>query len=574
MIDGPAATAEATSGKLLLEAGRDIATAQGEHADGLAELKEYRPGKLESLSNWVGPLQDDARDRAFAFVRTRQLHALLTLAKQLLEAVSERLVLWRSELDQIYDHLVEGEPATEHREAIMGALDETQLKGIERLQVRLQRLARVRKCPVSAAQTSKMHDTTMQGYQDVLRKLAVQSDDDRATIGMSTANAARWSASVSPDGRPQFTLGLLGKEHANNDLSRLHTSLYEEFVSRIHHRLTPVDIFDYLAYLKAQKLSDDEFKSVANLFLAGGASDVLLNTGAEDTDRAMFVYKLPGSKQKELIVDKLTESVGAGRRGGGLSADQYSSDLHAVAHQDHQSHRDDFAVQDVNRCYPEYAKLRTKAVSGNKGLDDLLRRAQVYHIVPPELEAWYIERFIERWQVRDAHGKGISLPPRVVRLLEDPAMIQAFVRCLMTGAVYRTPEELWRWLQPFQWRQGSLPDGEGESAALRRSSPGRRDILPPAQGLPRRCLQHHHGRSGHRELPQGRSGRLPDRDIARRKARLQEARGRWVLGYLLPGERIREQCHEPAGCRPSRRHSRADEILWGFPHDRGSAQPY
>lgn len=79
---------------------------------------------------------------------------------------------------------------------------------------------------------------------------------------------------------------------------------------------------------------------------------------------------------------------------------------------------------------------------------------------PQELEAWYIERS----NIKEQNSVALpTLPPRIVRLLEDPEMMQIFVHGIATGAVERIESKGWFWHGP----DGDvvLTDNENDPAA-------------------------------------------------------------------------------------------------------------
>jgi hypothetical protein len=118
-------------------------------------------------------------------------------------------------------------------------------------------------------------------------------------------------------------------------------------------------------------------------------------------------------------------------------------------------------IQDLNQCRREYLKKVNEPLSGNPFTDTEVYRAQVYHPFRAELEAWYIERKYCTKHARSPEDH--QIPPRVVRLLDEPAMVQAFVHCLATGAVERKEREddgrlVWVWHDTQNNREVLLVD--------------------------------------------------------------------------------------------------------------------
>jgi hypothetical protein len=206
---------------------------------------------------------------------------------------------------------------------------------------------------------------------------------------------------------------------------------------------------------------------------------VLLSTGATVTDSAMLVYRLPGSSEKDEIAKKVTEALKGTWSDKGFQSVTIHSDKHTLSLIRVRKPSDD-SIVDVHECELDYVAMREKQLIGNQEQDDILKRAQVYHILPNELEAWYIERWSRRKE------GAFTLPPRIVRLLEDPAMAQAFFRCLMTGAVYRNEEGQWRWLSPSS-------GGKEVWLTEKESQEPHRDLLRAAEIF---CLQQQDCREG------------------------------------------------------------------------------
>jgi len=100
-------------------------------------------------------------------------------------------------------------------------------------------------------------------------------------------------------------------------------------------------------------------------------------------------------------------------------------------------------ITDLDDSRQEYEDLQITPINGDAKHDDEVYRTQVYHPFRPELEAFFIERryFVSKG-VRVARK---HIPPRIVRLLENPPMMQAFVHCLATGAVEKVKGKGWLW---------------------------------------------------------------------------------------------------------------------------------
>jgi hypothetical protein len=124
---------------------------------------------------------------------------------------------------------------------------------------------------------------------------------------------------------------------------------------------------------------------------------------------------------------------------------------------------------------------------------------------------------VERRQSSLEHraiGARDHLPPRIVRLLEDPAMMQTFVHCVATGAIEQF-DGSWIWHDSANSREVFLTEREAEPRA---------DLLRAAVIF---VLQQREGR---------RNGRIPIRLEDARKSAVKAAQDRG----LSKDEAVRE----------------------------------
>ncbi|MBK8540740.1 MAG: hypothetical protein IPL60_12165 [Ardenticatenia bacterium] len=440
MIAGPVAETVDIIGHMVADMGQKRASAQRAYTDAIQSLKDFQPSGLTKMRNWVEPLQIAARDQAYEYVRTEQMYVLLRLTQELLGVVGDRLQLWKSVFDEVFSTLAISDPSRPGDGS--GAIGVVGREYLERLEGRLRRLATFRSARISCLPSSETDpDTSMQGFRDVLRDLAVKGDGG-TEVGEQRAALAEWQVNVV-DGQPRCILRLDGKEFELRDLAGLHRHLFAEFSTQADNRLRDVDIFDFVKYLQSQVVGF-QLSDLTNILRQ--ESSVLISAAVEE--EAVLVTSRPQSPDAQA----LSNAIAADLRG---TYDRFQtiheySDRHSIyLIRLHFQAWDQY--YDIQTCKREYERIQGQNLSGNTLEDSSLYRAQVHHVFPHELEAWYIER----WFLTQHEGR-VELTPRVVRLLEDPAMTQAFIRCLAVGSVVRNENGLWR----FRYAPGEseLPD--------------------------------------------------------------------------------------------------------------------
>ena len=111
------------------------------------------------------------------------------------------------------------------------------------------------------------------------------------------------------------------------------------------------------------------------------------------------------------------------------------------------------SIVDVDACCREYQGLYQAQLKGDLVRDFEVKRSSVFHAFRAELESWHIERY---WVIKGMMGltDGEMIPARLARLLDDPYLAQAFVKCLATGAVEPVNGTGWVW--------HAAPDGKND----------------------------------------------------------------------------------------------------------------
>ncbi|MBK8540746.1 MAG: hypothetical protein IPL60_12195 [Ardenticatenia bacterium] len=432
MIAGPVTDTIAIIGQMVADVGQNRARAQRAYTDAIQTLKDFRPGGLARMRNWVEPLQIDARDQAYQYARTEQMYVLLQLTQELLGVVKARLQLWGSVFDEVFMTLAIGDPSRPGDGS--GAIGVVGREYLERLEGRLRRLATFRSARISCLPFSETDpDTSMQGFRDVLRDLAVKGDGG-TEVGEQRAALAEWQVNVV-DGQPRCILRLGGAEFGLRDLVGLHRQLFNQFSTHVENKLRSVDIFDFVDYLQARVLGF-QLSDLTNILSQESA--VLISTAVEE--EAVLVYHEPQAESKQAM----SNAIAAELRGlyNTMQTISVHTDRHSISLIRLKKPADEQVV-DIQTCNADYLGKQGQSLTGAAVQDDLLYRAQVYHMFPHELEAWYIER----WHLRHQEGP-VTLAPRIVRLLEDPAMTQSLIRCLVTGAVFRNDDGKWLWKNP------------------------------------------------------------------------------------------------------------------------------
>ncbi len=387
----------------------------------LVDLREARPGLLGGFGDWVDSYQEDVRSRMLAMVRFHQRLELLRLIKRLLESVAERFGLWLRLLDDVLKTLVR---VSDGRRPLLEVVNANR----KRLEVRLNSLAKDT-CALISLEAPEVRDTGMQGFREVLRARA--TDADGRSLHDAALDGARWEPSIDEQGRPHITLvyKFEGEERrvSRRDLAEINLHLKDIFLPRISSKLNGVNIFEYLEHVKKTVGFSTE-KMMGRL---NDAATVLAETSK--AAEAKLVYKNPGDVNQQTLAEALQGALGKLTGVRATDSENQHSDVNSLTLLKTVKPNPD-EIEDLHACSEDYLDKLRRATMGKADHDTPIRRAQVYHLLRGEQEAWYIERQLSRksstlFRVSDL------LPPRLVRLLEDPDRIKAFVDGVATGVI-------------------------------------------------------------------------------------------------------------------------------------------
>lgn len=394
----------------------------------LQELYKSRRIGWFSFGAWVEPYQETARENGAVYIRWYQKHELLKDLQLLVLGVERRLREWERMIAQLFDVLVRREGSHEGEASALFTVTQLHLKGT--LEARLQHAVRNRSLLISFGPEP---DPQMHGYKDELRNQSARG------LATSLLDDSYWEAALTDDGAPELTLVINSLTHpeqrySTREIRRLLPQLYQFFYQRIDERLRYTDVFDYLLWLRDQR--GVQPSEVVRLLDAEATT--LIDAGGVP-ERRTLIYREPEGGQKKELVDSI-----ALKLGNLEGIERYSSDRNAITLIKIKKPDADENV-DIQDCLDDYSLLRVDHLNNDEAHDSQLRRAQGFHPFRQELEAWYIERsYIKELNSLDVP----MLPPRVVRLLEDPDMMQIFVHCIATGAVERIEGKGWLWHAP------------------------------------------------------------------------------------------------------------------------------
>jgi len=443
--DGPLVTVKNVLGEMVKVAKKGEERAEEVYNAERELLNRENPsGLFGSWRTWVEAPQQDARDAATDYFDWYQKRRLLQVQRDVVQEVQGRYEAWHAQIKEVTDVLVLGDST------IWGDTEDK----ITKLEGRLDRMSQQGTAMISLAE----EDTTMQGYQDVLRRIAVTSKDG-VDLSEDALDNSKWEASVGKDG-PGLSLTVgeniaVDSRDAPLSFSKdLRRALNERFRTTIDTRLKKKDVFDYLNYVIENNLFDASDiaerleKTSAPLLSAGGLVEYF------------FVhYQLGDSKKARLAED---------------IRDQLNEEAKRLAHSDEDAitliKAKKPKAEDVTPELDDYKKSYTKLINtgGREGKEEDFKKVQVNHPFRPELEAWFIERYFQ--EQNPIGSENYYLPPRIVRLLEYPQRMQAFVYCLASGAIEKTTnnrgEDFWIWHNTERDRECKLTDHEVEDHDL------------------------------------------------------------------------------------------------------------
>jgi hypothetical protein len=443
---------------------------QQEAVRAIKDLKEWVSSGLFGGS--VDEPQLAAREASATYVETYRRTRLLRDMQNLVRALKARLQAWTGALKSAFDALVV--------DVTHSGWAESQ-KQLRRLNARLQRLSQNSTARISCSpdwDPVTNPDLEMMGYREKLRGECVTTEGG-GTLASLALSGSSWELEVGADGRPQVRvkISLAGKEvsHGTATFGELHGALYDHFRKTIDERASSRDVFDYLRFV-GQPPRNVTAEKIAQILNDG--AEVLINAEAPETCR--LVFKDPADADKRNLTRAILGTVDASLGNIDVS-DSPHSDPHSITLlKIKKPNLED--IHNIVECREDYIRWQQENKGGGEAHDKELTRAQVFHPFRPELEAWFIERRhfdLARKSINDLD----HIPPRIARLLEDPAMMQAFVHCVATGAVEKRDQS---WIWHRNGEDVTLTDPEKEPTA---------DLVRAAVIF---ALQQREGRSGGR----------------------------------------------------------------------------
>ena len=395
--------------------------------DAAKTLKE-KPVKF--FGTWVEEPQQFARESCYQYIRWYQNRELLKDMQLLVKHVQARLTQWADAFKGVIQDLAVSH-ADRGRRALLEIINTDHLK---RLNGRLHRLAENSNALISCDPIS--HDVDMQGYRDVLHRLATV-DGQNKSLSEQILSQAYWEAKVDSKTGPQLNLVAQwgnDQNHVTQKLPQFHQALYKYFRAVIDEKLKTQDIFDYLLY--AQNKDSNLPQVVAQLLKA--RSSILLNTPATQIETMNWVYQAPQDPQKQALASALQVALNGASTPATLHSDPNALTLLRLCFPNTDQ------VTNLSECKNAYMKDQMEEKNGQDKHDNALLRAQVYHPFRAELEAWNIERYYYHRQLQEVIDSEKLISPRICRLLEHPDMMRTFVRCIATKVIERNDElQIW-----------------------------------------------------------------------------------------------------------------------------------
>jgi hypothetical protein len=444
IITGPLQQIDAVIGTFIGTLSEEEARRTQQPVNALKDLRDSR--KTGLFGTWVESYQQTARQELAEYIRWYQKRELLEDMQELVRDVRQRFEWWRRTLGAVFDTLA--------MHGTESALFKIRREKIMALQDRLHRAANNRTSMISL----KESDPEMDGYVEVLRQQAIRAGAD-GTLADRLLADSHWEAEANADGSASLKLvinnfGAGEGSYLSEEMTNLPQNLHDYFHREIRQRLQATDIFDYLLYLRQRGSSLDD---IANTLHARAEALIRAKPGKEEI---RLVYKEPlGANKKDmadLILGKLRDLDAGTKDPERTHSDVSSITLLKVKKPNLEE------IDNINDCEAEYKGKLTEDLTREPGQAEALYRAQVYHPFRAELEAWYIERHHWKQEGRPANS---LMPARIVRLLENPEMIQAFVQALATGAIEKVKND---WVWHYRERDVMLTDfsRDGESADL------------------------------------------------------------------------------------------------------------
>lgn len=390
------------------------------------------PGIFGMIGTWVETYQQSARDECYEYIRWYQKRELIKNMQQLVRNVIKRFEDWQAVFDGALNSLVLQQP-----DSSLFTVRERFLK--KELASRLSRLGQNQSARISwePEPFDKLRpDMLMQGYREELKKCIYVSPD--VTLADEALAATRWEVVVNKDGLPELRLALnlnITLAYASHNLSDIHRDLHGYFRQRMEGSLKNRDIFDYLLYAQNKGVGPDQIAKLLH-----EAAQVLIN--AKGDEECRLVFKDPKVPEKRNLATAIKAALGDNPTLRVNDSETTHSDKNSITLlKIKKPNLDD--IEDLRTCRDQYIVMQTEQLRNDNRHDDEVNRSQVYHAFRAELEAWFIERHY--CMQRHVSAAEYQIPPRIVRLLDHPAMMQAFVHCLATGAIEKVKGHGWLW---------------------------------------------------------------------------------------------------------------------------------
>jgi hypothetical protein len=422
---GPMSQIDKIVGDFIRGMEQEKATRDQQTVEALRTLRSSQKTGMFGFGSWVDVFQHNARSECEEYIRWYQKNRLLQDMQQIVRSVRRRFEDWYRTIGGMLGSLVINE-GDESKASSLFLVKEFRIKKLN------DRMYRAARNPSAIISFKPDPDPGMMGYRKHLKE----------SIGKPSAellSGSQWEASVAQDGSPELKLMVTSDDpitFSKGTIRNLHQALHNYFLKKIITGLETKDIFDYLLYV--QRNNDIDPGRIARAL--SDAAEPLINAGRAP-EEWQLIYSSPSGEEKRNL---------AGAIQGGLLQLKREAKDPETSHSDKNSitlikvkKPSLDQIDDIRISRQDYLRLMVEPLNGSKKHDDEVYRAQVFHPFRHELEAWYIERYTFRKQ--NDTPVDIPIAPRVVRLLEDPAMMHMFAHCLAVGAVKRVMDKGWIW---------------------------------------------------------------------------------------------------------------------------------
>lgn len=452
---GPLNQVDEMVGQFIKAMEKEKARRDDQTVEELRALRNSRKTGMFDLGVWVENYQQTAREEMAEYIRWYQKYKLLQDMQQIVRSVKRRFEEWSRTLSGVLNSLILDE-GDEFKASALFLVKEYRIKKLT------DRLYRAARNPSALISFKDEPDPDMMGYRQYLR-------DSIGKLATELLSKSHWEAGVRDDGTPELRLMISARRDfpfAKDTLRNLPQTLHDYFQEDIDRRLENKDIFDFLLYV--QRNHNVQPKTIAEKLSA--ASESLINAGGI-REEWMLVYRDPSGDEKKTLATAIQGEVLNLNREGTRDAEHMHSDGNSVTLLKVKKPSLD-KIDDIRTSRDDYLKLMVEDLTGDKYHDDQILRAQVFHPFRPEMEAWYIERHAYRISQRNRPKDKLPIVPRVARLLEEPAMMYAFVQCLAAGAIEKVRDKGWVW--------HSGPDDASKDVLLTPDDRAKNDLIAAA----------------------------------------------------------------------------------------------